>query len=46
MSQEKQSQDKYISELEITIEKQNKEIANLKKVISYIDQEKNRFFND
>ena len=35
-----------IKELKEIIAKQEKEIANLKKILSYIDCERNRFFND
>lgn len=35
-----------VKELKEIIAKQEKEIANLKKILSYIDCERNRFFND
>jgi DNA anti-recombination protein RmuC len=50
MSQESinqvQLQIKELKELKEIIAKQEKEIANLKKILSYIDCERNRFFND
>lgn len=47
MSQESVNQvQSQIKELKEIIAKQEKEIANLKKILSYIDIEKNRLFND
>lgn len=47
MSQESVNQvQSQIKELKEIIAKQEKEIENLKKILSYIDIERNRFFND
>ena len=47
MSQESVNQvQSQIKELKQIIAKQEKEIENLKKILSYIDIERNRFFND
>ena len=47
MSQEYVNQvQSQIRELKEIIAKQENEIANLKTILSYIDTEKNRFFND
>lgn len=47
MSQESVNQVQLqIKELKEIIAKQEKEIANLKKILSYIDIQKNRLFND
>jgi flagellar biosynthesis chaperone FliJ len=47
MSQESVNQvQSQIKELKEIITKQEKEIKNLKAILSYIDCERNRFFND